>query len=195
MNKISSITAILLLTSIWGCAPTFVTQVDGYPFPKEFDVSWSGDKSLSARWFFVRWHPQKIESQGFSEFIEQPDYLKVDTLNTLAADTQAVVVNLQVMNPKRKKYRLVRSVTVGAETKQEAVGQWTIREHLNLVVPGPLTPGKEVKLAVNLLSGEPDGGDEPVLSTGELHYRVSAPQSAAAGKEQERRWCKELSKR
>jgi hypothetical protein len=97
-----------------------------------------------------------------------------DAPHTLAADTQAVVVNLQVINPKRQKYRLVKVVSVGGTTREEPVAPWTIREHLNLVVPGPLSPGKDVTLTVKILSGEPGREDEPLLSTGELHYRVKA---------------------
>jgi hypothetical protein len=106
-----------------------------------------------------------------------------DAPHTLAADTQAVVVNLQVINPKRQKYRLVKVVSVGGTTREEPVAPWTIREHLNLVVPGPLSPGKDVTLTVKILSGEPGREDEPLLSTGELHYRVRPPQSAAAGED------------
>ncbi len=174
----------LLLTCLWGCAPKFVTQVNGYPLPKEFDLGWSADRSLCAKWFFVRWHPQKIETKSFSEFIEQPDYLVADAPHTLAADTQAVVVNLHVINPKRQKYRLVKVVSLGGATLEEPVCPWTIREHLNLVVPGPLPSGKDVTLTVKVLSGEPGRVDEPLLSTGELHYRLKAPQSAAAGEYQ-----------
>jgi hypothetical protein len=175
--------ALLLLACLWGCAPKFVTEVNGYPLPKEFDLSWSPDKSLSAQWFFVRWHPQKIESKGFSEYIEQPDYLAPDDTHTLAPDTKAVVINLNVKNPKRQKYRLVKVVKVGGTTREEGVVPWTIREHLNLVVPGPLAPGQDVTMMVKVLSGETDRVDEPLLSTGELHYRVMGP-SAASGEDQ-----------
>jgi hypothetical protein len=185
MGKIFSLASgLLLLTCLWGCAPTFVNEVNGYPLPKEFDLGWSPDKSLSAQWFFVRWHPQKIESKGFSEYIEQPDYLAADDTHTLAPDTQAVVINLHVVNPKRQKYRLVKVVRMEGTTREEALVPWTIREHLNLVVPGPLTPGEDVTMMVKVLSGEPDRVDEPLLSTGELHYRVKAPPSAASGEDQ-----------
>lgn len=170
----------LLCVSLAACTPKFIVKINGYPAPEEVNISWSPDRSISAQWFFIRWHLQKIESQGFSEYVEAPEYLSFDAVNVLPPDTQAVVVNLGIDNPQRKKYRVAKVVTLGKETKEEFVGDWTIREYRNLVVTGPVRPNQEVSLAVKLLS-EDYSPDQPLLSTGELRYRIQGTAVANTG--------------
>ncbi len=165
----------LLLSGSSGCAPKSVVLYNGYPVPKEFNIAWSPDKSIEARWSFVGWYPQEIESKGFVEVIEHPQYLNGDQVNSVDSDVKWVAVNLQINNPSRKKYRLTKVVTIGKDTQEASLGDWTIREIQTLVVTGPLTPAREITLAVHLIAEEADGRPAPLLCIGELRYIVKAP--------------------
>lgn len=167
-----------------GCTPKFITYVDGYPSPEELNTAWSLDRSIAVTWFFSRWHPKKIESRGFSEHIEYPEHLSFDTLNILPCDTMYVVINLQIYNPSMKKYRLLKSVTIDGQSREEPIGRWTIREQQRLVAHAPVTPDKEIKFAVKVFSGETERSNEPIISTGELRYIIrSSNPSNPVGKE------------
>jgi hypothetical protein len=162
---------ILGISAVISCTPKIIINVEGYPAPQEVKVAWSADRSISLRWFFARQYPKKIISQGFSEYIDYPEYLSPDKMNNLSSNTKAVIINLIVSNPYRKKYRLVKFATVGNKTKEEPLGSWTIREYNHLLVFGPLAPGENVKLAVRLLIEDPKA--EIMLSTDELHYQIA----------------------
>jgi hypothetical protein len=174
----------LMLSGIFGCASKSVVLYNGYPVPKEFNIAWSPDKSIEARWSFVGWYPKEIESKGFVEVIERPQYLIGDQVNTLDSHVKWVAVNLQINNPLRKKYRLTKVVTIGKDAQEASLGDWTIREINTLVVTGPITPDREISLAVHLIAEEADGTPAPVLCIGELRYLVRASHSALSGEEQ-----------
>lgn len=160
------------ITWLFGCSPKMIVHVDGYPSPEEVDVLWSRDGSVAMKWFFSRWFMKRIESRGFSENIEYPEHLLFDRRNILPSDTTNVVINVQVYNPHMKRYRLVKSVTVGNQEEVEAIAGWTIREVQHTVIPGPIIANKEIKLSVRIVSGEEESLSEQMISTGELIYMI-----------------------
>jgi hypothetical protein len=169
--------SFLLLSCLWGCAPKYVTKVNGYPLPTEYNVAWSPDKAIEARWSFVSWYPKEIKSKGFSEVIDYPEYLTGDQLNVLDSNIRWVAVNLEINNPLRKKYKITKIITIGKKSQEVPMGEWTIRESNNLVVTGPIEPTKEIKLAINLICEGTDGSQVSVLQTGDLRYVVKSPQT------------------
>jgi hypothetical protein len=181
MRKCSCITIYIIifgsLTFMAGCTPIFVIHVDGYPYPEEVNVSWSPDSSIAAMWFFSGWRLRKIENDNFSENIEYPDHLSSDIRNILPCDTKHVVLNLQIYNFSRKKYRLIKTATVGGRSEEEPIGEWTIRERQNLMIEGPVTPDEEIRFSVKVLSGENEKLKEPMISTEEIHYRIQSSNS------------------
>lgn len=180
--------AFVVACLIWlcGCTPKFVVLVDGYPSPGEVDVAWSQDGQITAKWFFSRWYPKKIESRGHAETIDYPEHLSFDQQNILGRDTSHVVANLQIHNPHMKRYRLVRVVTIdNTESEEEAAG-WTIREFQSVAIPGPIVPGKEIKMALKVFSEEAEGLHRSIISTGDLHYVIN-PSEKVAQEEKERR--------
>lgn len=169
------------LYSLSGCAPKFVINVDGYPSPKEFDTTWTSDRSISVMWFFSRWYKKKIESREFSEYIDFPQHLSTESLNLLPSDTNYVVINLRIYNLNRKRYRLVKCITLGSQYVEEPIGDWTIREYHQLVASGPVVPDKDISLSVKLLSGESDSLNETIISTSQLHYLIGKTYPSNSG--------------
>jgi hypothetical protein len=167
----------LAIPCLWGCAPKADVLFEGYPAPTEYNITWSPDKTIEARWSFVSWYPKEIKSKGFSEVIDHPEYLTGDQLNVLDSTIKWVDVNLQINNPFRKKYKITKVVTIGQDSREFPLGGWTNRESNNLVVTGPIAPTKEIKLTINLISEETDGSQAPVLFIGDLRYLVKSPQT------------------
>jgi hypothetical protein len=156
----------------WGCTPKFEIYVDGYPAPQELNMAWSPDRSVALTWFFSRWYLKKLENEGFSEFVEYPQHLSFEALNKLPSDTTNVVINLQIYNPHRRKYRLVKIVKSEKKSRDEHFGKWTIRERNSVSANGPLTPDREISISVQLISNGKKGEDEQIISTGELRYII-----------------------
>lgn len=167
-----SLISIIVISSLLGCSPKYAVHVNGYEQPEKVNVAISQDEAIVAQWFYVRWYHKKLESQGFREFIDVPEYFLEEDLADLAPDTKAVAINLQVINPKHQKYRLRRLITVGQSTQEELVGDWTIREYRQAVIPGPLLPGQEVQLAAEIVVEGADGSQVPLLTIGEFTYRL-----------------------
>ena len=171
------VVAGLSLVAATGCTPTMNFYSNGYPLAKEANFASSVDGKLYAKWVVVRWYPKKIERTDFSEFIDYPEYLSSDDLNTLPGDTRAIVVNIQISNPQLQRYRLVKVVKIGGISHMEAVSDWTIRPDNNLVIAGPLVFDKEVTISLSILSGETGWIDSPLISTGEMQYVICDSQS------------------
>jgi hypothetical protein len=155
-----------------GCTPRYILYVDGYPAPEEMDVSWSSDGAIQASWYFSRWYPKKLESGDFTEYVPFPEHLSGQIAHHLPADTQHVVLNLNIYNISRKKYRLVSLFEIENQATENFVSEWTIRESQSLVIPAPVIPDKEVTFLVRIVSG--NGPDETLITTGELRYVISS---------------------
>lgn len=140
----------LALFATTGCTPTMNFYSNGYPLAKEANFSSSADGKLYSKWVLVRWYPKKIERPDFTEFVDYPEYLSIDDLNTLRGDTRAVVLNIQISNPQLRKYRLVKVVKIDGIRQKEEVSDWTIRSDNNLIIAGPLIFDKEVTISLSI---------------------------------------------
>jgi len=178
------LTLVIIVDSLYGlsgCTPKFVINVDGYPSPKEFDTTWTSDRSFSVMWFFSRWYKKKIESREFFEYIDFPQHLLSESLNMLPIDTRYVVINIRIHNFKRKRYRLVKCFSINSQYVEEPIGDWTIREYQQLSAAGPVIPEKKISLSVKLLSGESDSLNETIISTSQLHYFIGTIHPSNSG--------------
>jgi hypothetical protein len=162
-----------------GCSPKVIVHVDGYPAPAEVNMAWSGDGSIVAKWFFSRWFMKTIERGGFSEEIAHPEHLLFDAPNNLPPDTDSVVINLQIYNPRMRKYRLVKCVRAGGQAWEEQVGARTIREVQHALVTGPVMAREEIGLSVKIVLEEDGDSGEQILTTGELTYVIEPSERGA----------------
>ena len=169
----SMLVGVALILCATACTPTIDIYTNGYPAPKEVELTWSREGNIYAKWVLARWYPVKIESRGYTEFIDYPEYLHSNNLNILTNDTTAIVTNIDIYNPGKLRYRVVRIVDVKRVRQQEPVSNWTIRPFYSLRVDNPLITNEEVKVSLILISGEKTEGDSPLIATGEVRYLIN----------------------
>ena len=115
-----------------GCAPSATVLRGEYSLPTEYNVSWSPDRNIEARWCFVGWYPGESSKDDASKADEYPTYLTDGRLNILSNKIKGVVANLEISNPSRKKFQILKVVTIGRHSQEIPLGGWTDQESLNL---------------------------------------------------------------
>lgn len=169
----SVVVRIALILCATACTPTFDIYTNGYPTPKEVELTWSKEANIYAKWVLARWYPIKIESRGYTEVIDYPEYLDSTNLNVITDDTTAIVTNLDIYNPRKLRYRIVKVTDIKGVRQQESVSNWTIRPYYSLRIENPLTTNEEIKVSLILLSGEKGVVDSPLIETGEVRYIIN----------------------